>query len=178
MSSMNLGLFKTSHFCLSGLVASPIYSDILAGKIHIFHTVAVFSTFLAKFRWKKLKSKKNTAKSKIQCVYYVDIRNINFNIQIILTFHLESLCYPALCFLKIPPNVNRYRFLNISAAFERKILNIEEATAILRRILYNLSRIRHVHLSKPTIRVCRTRKREADLQVKICIACFLRVYSN
>ena len=40
--------------------------------------------------------------------------------------------------------MNRYRFLNISAAFERKILNIEEATAILKQILYNLSRIRHV----------------------------------
>ena len=40
--------------------------------------------------------------------------------------------------------MNRYRFLNISAAFEQKILNIEEATAIVKRILYNLSRIHHV----------------------------------
>ena len=59
--------------------------------------------------------------------------------------------------------MNRYRFLNISAAFERKILNIEEATAILKRILYNLSRIRHVSPVKSnpydlTLRVCRTRK--------------------
>ena len=59
--------------------------------------------------------------------------------------------------------MNRYRFFNISAAFERKILNIEEATAILKQMLHNLSRIRHVwfHLSKPTLRVCRTRMAES-----------------
>ena len=109
MSSMNLGLFKTSHFCLSDLVAGPIYSNILAEKIHMFlkmppKTPLPFSLHLSQVSLEKLKSKKNTAKSKIQCLYYVDIRNINFNIQIILTFHLEGLCYPALCFLKIPPN--------------------------------------------------------------------------
>ena len=108
MSSMNLGLFKTSDFCLSGLVAGPIYSDIPV-KIHIFLKMPSkaplpFSLHLSQVSLEKIKKQKNTAKSKIQFVYYVDIRNINFNIQIILTFHLESLCYPASCFLKIPPN--------------------------------------------------------------------------
>ena len=51
-----------------------------------------------------------------------------------------------------------YKGFNISAAFERKILNIEEATAILKRILYNLSRIRHVSPVKTN--ACRTRKAE------------------
>ena len=80
---MNLGLFKTSHFCLSGLVAGPIYSDILARKIHIFlkmpsKTPLPFSLHLSQVSLEKIKKqKKNTAKSKIQCVYYVDIRNIN-----------------------------------------------------------------------------------------------------
>ena len=88
--------------------------------------------------------------------------------QIILTFHLFAILH---CVSSKYHRMNRYRFLNISAAFERKILNIEEAASILKRILYNLSRIRHASSVGHG-------KRKADLQVKICIACFLRVYSN
>ena len=60
---MNLGLFKTSRFCLSGLVADPIYSDILAGKIHIFlkmppKTPLPFSLHLSQVSLEKIKKQK------------------------------------------------------------------------------------------------------------------------
>ena len=83
---MNLGLFKTSHFCLSRLVAGPIYSDILAGKIHIFlkmlpKTPLPFSLHLSQVSLEKIKKQK-----KIQ-------RNLKYSAFTMLTFEKLILIY-------------------------------------------------------------------------------------